>query len=410
MFRICLAAAALALLPASAAARWSSPATLTASFGPASDPAPAVAISPSGRSLVVWTPAATGIVVAVGDRRGRFGAPRRIARHGHEPDVAIGDDGAALIAWADRGRAWLVARSARGRLGTPRQISPPSHDAIVGPRVAIASNGDAVIAWTAGTATWAALRTAGHLGAPQRLGDGALDTFGATPLAVDNAGDAAVAFVTRDHQLRVARRAAGATTFAVTSVGVPPATEPALAVDGDVTAAWIAGQGFESDFDGPLSYAASPFTTVGIGPPTQRAFLPHVVSLGFGNAAIAWQDRVHDTRPTLLNGPIRTITRNADGTITGPRTLDANPRARRPRLAPLSPFRALAVWTSTPPGSRRLIWRAARAGSDGRFVRTTAPRGNAPSFTLAQELATAGHYAALVWRDGRRLKATVGHL
>jgi hypothetical protein len=422
MLRISFVAAVVAaLFPASAAARWSPPATLTAAVGQAADPAPDIAVSGTGTALAVWSPRNSGVALAVGNRRGHFGHPRLLARHGHSADVAVAGDGSALIAWADRGRVFLVERSARGRLGTPRAITPRYRATITGPYLAVAADGEAVIAWTSGArpgTTWAAMRSpTGSVTAPQRLGSGFIDTFGAGPVRTDVLGAAAVAFLapaSGGNALMVARRPAHAAAFApAVTVSGPPVTEPALAVGygGDVTAAWIVGQGFESDFDGPLVVAASPFTgPPASGPPQQRAFAPRVVSLGFGDSVIAWQDRGRDTLPTLLNGPIRTAKRHADGTIEPARTLDANPLARRPRLEPLSPFRALAVWTSTPAGSRRLVWRAAVAGTDGRFVRVRAPHGRAPSFTRGQELATARHYAALVWLDGRRIRASVGHL
>jgi hypothetical protein len=419
------AAAALALLPAAAAARWSSPATLTAQLPAPGDAAAQVAISPTGRTLVVWTRGA-GVVVSAGDRRGRFSARRTVTRRGGSPHVAIAADGSALIAWTRGGRIWVAARSSGGRIGRARAVSAPARRGVDGPYLAMTRGGTAAaIAWTASGrigVTWAALRVAGRIGAPQRLGAGHVDAFAADPVSMGPAGDAAVAFerpaasAGQGNVLRIARRRAAAASFdAPSTVGGPPATEPALAAEdtGDVTAAWIAGLGFESDFDGPLMVAAAardlPFGAPAAGP-AQRAFLPHVASLGSGASVIAWQNRVHGTRPSLLNGPIATLARRADGTLGAPSTLDSNVRARRLHVAPLGSIRALAVWTTTPAGSRRLVRRAAVVGSDGVFASVPAPSGRSPSFALDEDLATAGRYAALVWQDGRRLRATVGHL
>src|SRR5581483_1409023 len=169
---ILLAAAALALLPASAAARWSPPATLTAHLPAPGDAAAQVAVSPAGRTLVAWTRGA-GVVLSAGDRRGRFSAPRTVARRGGSPRVAIAADGSALIAWTRGARIWVATRSPGGRIGRARAISAPARRGVDGPFLAMAPGGDAVIAWTASGrigVTWAAIRSAsGGVGAPQRL-------------------------------------------------------------------------------------------------------------------------------------------------------------------------------------------------------------------------------------------------
>lgn len=59
-----------------------------------------VAIGAFGRATVAWTAASQGVVTARTDLGGRFRAPRQLASDGLLGDLALDEDGAAVVVWA----------------------------------------------------------------------------------------------------------------------------------------------------------------------------------------------------------------------------------------------------------------------------------------------------------------------
>src|SRR3954470_18399234 len=117
-------------------------------------------------------------VVFVAPARADFGwsQPDRLAFSAPIGYTAIGIDakGVATIAWTSQAGVYAATRKPGGPLGKPQQVSP-----IIGAvHMAVAENGDAVLAWADGRngTTYASVRPAGgQFGPAQVLYDPLLD-------------------------------------------------------------------------------------------------------------------------------------------------------------------------------------------------------------------------------------------
>jgi hypothetical protein len=124
------------------------------------------------------------------------------------PDVAYSADGSAVIAWGRQdGARWVaeaVQRNADGTLGTVRTLAS-SDEALLGPRVAIDAQGNALLTWTRfdGTNWRVQARTmpagGGALGLPQTLSDPG-PAASAPEVAVNEEGRGVIAW-TRDFRV-----------------------------------------------------------------------------------------------------------------------------------------------------------------------------------------------------------------
>ncbi len=119
---------------------------------------PVVAVSDDGAAVFTWwVSGATGARVEARSRSARgIVGPRMTlsggADDGYEPQVAVGDDGAAVFTWLafnrDGVRVQAQARSHRGALGPRTDLTRPSQDAFSA-QVDVDSQGDAVFGWSA---------------------------------------------------------------------------------------------------------------------------------------------------------------------------------------------------------------------------------------------------------------------
>ena len=144
----------VALRPAGGA--WTSPRTLSRPGGQASFPQ--VAMSPSGAAVVVWQQHLGGHDRAVVVRRpagGPWSSPRTLSGSFGDaawPQVALDAHGNATVVWerdwADGGRsaALVVRRPAGGRWTAPMRLSAAGQPGS-GPVVAMDPSGDTLVAW-----------------------------------------------------------------------------------------------------------------------------------------------------------------------------------------------------------------------------------------------------------------------
>lgn len=279
------------------------------------DPSADVAFDKSGNAVVIWTDEAGmhAAARAVGQRR--FGRAQVISQTQADPQVTVGSSGLATAAWAaesrgswrvgaaaahevpsfssavtlrlprlgkskpaigvdgragitaawsDDGRVMAATCGASGRCGRAKALSKAGEKA-GDPRVAVASDGTAVVAWSSPAGVSAALRRGhGTFRSPGRLAslkDG--ETAKGLAVAVGPKGDAAALWLVDSDDgervqaaLRHGARARFAKASALTGK-VPGArwSEPQVVVgqDGDVLAVWGAM------IDGHPSIQASTF-------------------------------------------------------------------------------------------------------------------------------------------------------
>jgi hypothetical protein len=257
-----LAAALVAATGATAAeARWSAPQSVTA---PSAN-TPALAVNVHGEAAVAWTTASQGrtsVYVAVRSRGGRLRRHRVwFARRWQAGDVSVVIDARrrVTVAWAAtrpgaKRQTVRYAYTSSGRWGRARVVGhaiiPESLPPDRFPRLAVARDGDVLLAWDEADGPRVAWRFLGHaFGKPRRLSGSPRSPIGPIP-AFDAAGSAYVSgkctgFV---YRTRPGRR----------SFGRPIAVAPGRALDftlalagrGQGLAGWIDGVCTASEGEG----------------------------------------------------------------------------------------------------------------------------------------------------------------
>jgi hypothetical protein len=264
------------------------------------DPSADVAFDKAGNAVVIWTDDAGMHAAARPAGRRRFGHAQVISQQQADPQVTVGSTGAATAAWAfeshgawrvsasaartgtafgstvslkipglgnakpvigvdarsavtaawsDDGRVMAATCGASGHCGQPKALSRAGEDA-TDPRVAVAADGTAVVAWRSPDGISAALRH-GHsaFGRPGRLaeldpGDKTMDLA----VAVGPADDAAAVWVIDSDAgesvhaaLRHGRRARFAKSSALTApIAGADWSDPQVVLDenGNAVAVW----------------------------------------------------------------------------------------------------------------------------------------------------------------------------
>ncbi|MEA2494088.1 MAG: hypothetical protein QOJ29_1999 [Thermoleophilaceae bacterium] len=259
------------------------------------DPSADVAFDPSGNAVVIWTDEAGMHAAARTAGKRRFGRAQIISQTQADPQVTVGSTGdataawagtgsvrassadgmafgsavtlkipglgkakpvigvdgrsAVTAAWADRGRVMAATCRASGRCGQATALSP-SGETATDPRVAVAADGTAVIAWRSVAGISASLRH-GHsrFGRPGRLG--ALDkeqTATDLSVAVGPGGDAAALWTVHTPDgdgVQAALRHGAHARFSTASALTPPVpgahwSKPQIVLDasGNALAVW----------------------------------------------------------------------------------------------------------------------------------------------------------------------------
>ncbi len=423
--RVVLAAILIILIaaPAADAAGWSRTRTFAAGLAYGLDePAPRAAIDARGRSLLVWERADGRLMASIGDRRGRFGAPVRIARRPLDYAVAPG-----AIAYEAANGIHVAVRD--GRRFRDRRVATSTGKEINGVAIAADPLGGWVVAERQfprkGSGVPYHVRVLSldergrPLGKPQDLGLGefGIDARPTQALAVRSDGLAVLAFrreaprgTFEPQPVVVATRRHGA-AFGEPTALAAGTTDPRVTVSGSdalVTATAIALCGDTSCAGQPRASRVAADGALGplVGPTLarpSRAFAPWAAPTGAATGAIVFQlkERVE---PFSREAPVRAVALRADGSV-GPVQMLTGKRASEPVGLPISGGRVLAVWAT------RSALGAALAGQDGRFKRITAPTGRppAPNHTNStnRDARSAGRYAIVTWARGGIVRVSV---
>jgi hypothetical protein len=175
---------------------------------------PALAIDPAGDALLAYNTATSEVhlnmrgAIAITYRKsgGSFAAPTVVdATPSSPPAVAMGRDGAGVVAWTHDRRLYVVSVDADGQLGRVKRIASP--DGVVGLVAAAGEDGAATLAWVNHRAASGTLRsprtryfvralsrTAGHAFAATRTVASTTDFVRGVAIAADDNGRTTLAW------------------------------------------------------------------------------------------------------------------------------------------------------------------------------------------------------------------------
>jgi hypothetical protein len=148
---------------------------------------PALAIDPAGDALLAYNSATNevhlnmrgAITVTYRTSGGSFAPPTVVdATSSSPPAVAIGRDGAGVVAWTHDRRLYVVSVGADGQIGKVKRIASP--DGVVGLVAAAGEGGAATLAWVGHRAGVGTLRSPRTRYFVRALGRTAGHAFGAT--------------------------------------------------------------------------------------------------------------------------------------------------------------------------------------------------------------------------------------
>ena len=421
------AAAALSLsllvAPALAGAAWTTPADLSATGADAYTPS--VAVDDAGDAVFAWRRfdgANDRIEFQTRTAAGVLGVPQRLSRAGQPADsqqVAVDADGDAVFTWlrsdGTHDRVQARALSATGTLSNIRTLSRAGQDAH-DPQVAVDEDGDAVITWRRfdGTNTRiqaSALSSGGVVTGPATLSDAGEDALH-PDVAVTANGDAIITWDrfdgTDDRVQAMTRSAAGVLSVPYTlsdAGGDARASQVDVDAGGDAYVVWERFDGTEFRVQSTILSAAgvqglvhtisdpggfaynaqvavddngdavivydrtagmvhvvhgvkmSPADTVGtpeaLSDDAQTAAIPHVAVDDDGDGVVTWY------RFDGFDNRIQAATIAANGVFGAPVTLsDAGERASSDRVAVDADGDAVVAWSRSD-GTDELIQYAA---------------------------------------------------
>ena len=135
--------------------------------------APAVGVDASGRAVVVWqadhSPTSVEVQMAQESADGTWSRPRTLSGPGRmgTPRLAVAPDGSAVVAWAAQtgrhSRVWGARREATGRWTAAQPLSPVLRHA-TDPGVAALRDGVAAVAWAEETDGGSVLMSVARMG------------------------------------------------------------------------------------------------------------------------------------------------------------------------------------------------------------------------------------------------------
>lgn len=328
---------------------------------------PSVAMDARGDALVVWdagmgsNPGHDRVRAAWAPAGQGFGAPVVIGDNLENswaplyPQAAMTPGGEAVVVWgiSDTSLHWAV-RSAAGTWSADRQITNSTDQAVAWkPQLAIADDGSAVVAWASGYGIWASYRPAGGaFGAPVALtGDEASWTVPSVAARAD--GTFAIAWPQKADAIKLVLRRPGAGGFGAAETVLPFGTPVSVRFDPSGAPMLVGLTGRDEPF---RSWAAWSMTRRADGswqPPEEVVpydeapeELPAVTFSPDGAAHAVWRhydDR--DAEHTRLR--IMGATRPPGGTFDGTTTTIASLTAvTSPPLIAALPGGAFTAWTS----------------------------------------------------------------
>ncbi len=393
---------------------WSAPQT----FGPTSGNAQALsfALSDDGHGFALWNGGSSNAGNFSVDRESgalRFGSEQRVndaaVSHFSAPVSAVNGAGRTVVAYAagalggERTLTVRVREAGATAFGSEQTLTAPAGHWTAGstlernPKVVVAPDGTATVAWSAADATSSSRTRAyvataapgsGSFAAPQLVTDaptGDTRRENVRDLAVGADGTIAVGYLAEQGAMMVARRAGGASAFdAAVKVNGDrsggfgaQSSGAALAVDGAgrVTAAFDTG-GVSTAGAVFVTQQATPggaFTApVGLEMPADRYARGVSVAVATdGDAVVAWSDGAISSAPRHMRAVA--VTRNGpDGTWSAPEVLDAldyGGTMLPPISAPAARFSpdgdALVAWgTNTGNADDGAAWEARVAALD----------------------------------------------
>ncbi|HEV2790180.1 MAG TPA: glycosyl hydrolase [Solirubrobacterales bacterium] len=288
-----------------------------ADLSPAAETAsgPDVAVAEDGTATVVWSARGPGDDFAVFTRRisphGTPGATHRLSAAGEDalaPEVAVGPDGTAVVAWtrADESDDFRVQARRIAPSGTPeeatRTLSGDGQDALA-PQVDVAPDGEATVVWKRfdGFRYLVQVRRIAPDGTAeepsQRLSEPKQDAVEPQVTVADD-GEATVVwsrFDGEDSIVQLRRVGADGTVAATTaslSVAGESAIQPRLAVadDGTATVVWNRFDGADWVIQAQrVSAAGAPEGAVqNLSAAGRSAAEPSLASAPDGSAVVAW--------------------------------------------------------------------------------------------------------------------------
>jgi len=240
------------------AAGFSAGAEVRAGGAPAS--CPAVASQANGAGVLAFAGEDAALRVSLREPAGTWSPPARLegARPLAPPVVAVSERGDALIAWAEPAgpvedqfyRVRAARRPAGGSFGAPQTLATIKHAFSPQVLAGVSASGEAIVAWTAvtasagaslepiGAAATAIAPPGGPFGTPSRIGG-----VSVAALAVAPDGRALLALA-GGGQVRLAERAPGQAFAAPTRAGDAPdllGAQPAVALrsGGGAVVAWL---------------------------------------------------------------------------------------------------------------------------------------------------------------------------
>jgi hypothetical protein len=333
---------------------------------------PDIAMDNAGDAVTVWrrfdqSPTTIRIQARARSAAGVLGPLQTLAGAGSDnvfdPQVAVDADGDGMVVWrhfnpATGDRIQARTRSAAGTLGVTASISVASPQTVGNHRVAVDSDGDAVIVWRASGGSLRdrillrARSTATGLRPIQTISAAAAGQSEVDPQVAVAAGGAATVVWTRTDgsasRIRArARSAAGALAPVQTlSPANQDASLPQVAIDGNgnAVAVWHAFNGSNARIQARARSAAGvlgPIQTLYTAPAGMGVGAPQIAGAGNGGVVVVWE---------ASNGfsfLIFARTRSAAGALGPLQTLvnaTSSRRAVGPRVAMGAGGDAVAVW------------------------------------------------------------------
>jgi hypothetical protein len=368
--------------------------------------APSVAVARDGTALIAFERISGGNQrVAVALRvpgSTAFGPARDLSPAAHDafsPVAAIDRQGNATVAWLQGPEFVVHARTAPAG-GDWGETSPPLSGKIaVGPSLAVGDNGAAVVAWATNERVAAAVRGAGTGAFGTATPVSPPGGFGiclAPRVAMDAAGNVAAIWTRRltaqgEYRVESAFRAAGAPVFGPAEARSKTAgnsgcnTDIAMTPDGRATAMWDFTETGKPSFVAIEDHGSVGWSgAVKVSNPAARSLRP-VLALGDdGDAAAAWLSEgqvIGAARPFTSSTPL------SGATETSGLAAAASPGAE-----------ALAVFVGSSNGSDALF--ASRRAPGGAFAPVEPVQLTGPGVTLATpDVALDGEGNAFaVWR------------
>jgi hypothetical protein len=350
---------------------------------------PAIAVARDSTAFAAynhWDGANNRIAVLQRSPGGAFGAVRDLSPAGENsfsPALAVDRQGNATIAWLQAVPSASVIKArfhpAGGDWGATQTLSAPG--IFNGPAIAVGDNGAAVVAWGRTTASptvqvEAAIRPAGSptfgaaLPASPNAGTGLCQS---PHVAMDAAGDVAAIWTRRtsnagDYHVESATKPAGAAAFSAseprsgTNGNSPCNSDIQMTPGGRVTAVWD----FNDNANPGLTFVSyadrgTPFATGSFGPAALlspngvNSGQPHLALDEAGNAAATW----------LSGGTLQSAVRTGTGGWTAPKPLSGltSINGSGHAIADSPNGDALVAWVGASNGSDA-IFSARRRGTD----------------------------------------------